>query len=134
MIDIVPQGIGLRDTTGFAAPVGGGVRVESLQTLAKWFRLMTSAGEINARVVVICTRHPSARTSRPGRPAFRPGVSARCDPVPRPERLPPGQVLIVGRAQAGCRLAEELHLTGRDVFLSCGPAPRAPRRGRLGHL
>jgi putative flavoprotein involved in K+ transport len=45
-----------------------------------------------------------------------------------PDRLPRGKVLLVGSGQTGCQLAEELHQDGRDVFLSCGRAPWAPRR------
>jgi putative flavoprotein involved in K+ transport len=36
--------------------------------------------------------------------------------------------LIVGSGQSGCQLAEELRVAGRDVVLSCGKAPWAPRR------
>jgi putative flavoprotein involved in K+ transport len=42
--------------------------------------------------------------------------------------LPPGPILIVGSGQSGCQLAEELREAGRDVVLSCGKAPWAPRR------
>src|SRR6185437_9317933 len=34
----------------------------------------------------------------------------------------------VGSGQTGCQLAEELHEAGREVVLSCGRAPWAPRR------
>jgi len=34
----------------------------------------------------------------------------------------------VGSGQTGCQLAEELHESGRKVFLSCGKCPWAPRR------
>ena len=37
-------------------------------------------------------------------------------------------MLVVGSGQSGCQIAEELHLSGRDVFLSCGRAGWAPRR------
>jgi putative flavoprotein involved in K+ transport len=37
-------------------------------------------------------------------------------------------VLIVGSAQSGCQIAEELHEAGRDVVLACGKVPWAPRR------
>lgn len=49
-----------------------------------------------------------------------------------PDALPPGAVLVVGSAQSGCQIAEELHLSGRRVFLCVGRAGRAPRhyRGR----
>jgi putative flavoprotein involved in K+ transport len=42
--------------------------------------------------------------------------------------LPSGRVLVVGSGQSGCQIAEELHEAGREVFLSCGRAPWAPRR------
>jgi putative flavoprotein involved in K+ transport len=42
--------------------------------------------------------------------------------------LPPGAVLVVGSAQTGCQIAEELHHAGREVFLACGRCPWAPRR------
>jgi putative flavoprotein involved in K+ transport len=49
-----------------------------------------------------------------------------------PESLPPGAVLIVGSAQSGCQIAEELYQNGRQVFLCTGSAGRAPRRYRSG--
>ena len=45
-----------------------------------------------------------------------------------PAKLPPGNVLIVGSGQTGCQLAEELHESGRKVFLACGRCPWIPRR------
>jgi len=47
-----------------------------------------------------------------------------------PQSLPPGAVLVVGAAQTGAQIAEELYQSGRRVFLSTGGAPRAPRRYR----
>lgn len=47
-----------------------------------------------------------------------------------PEALPPGAVLVVGAAQSGGQIAEELYQAGRTVFLSVGFAPRVPRRYR----
>jgi putative flavoprotein involved in K+ transport len=47
-----------------------------------------------------------------------------------PEALPPGAALVVGSAQSGCQIAEELYQTGREVFLSVGSAGRVPRRYR----
>jgi putative flavoprotein involved in K+ transport len=47
-----------------------------------------------------------------------------------PESLPPGEVLVVGSAQSGCQIAEDLHLAGRKVHLAVGSAPRSPRRYR----
>jgi putative flavoprotein involved in K+ transport len=47
-----------------------------------------------------------------------------------PGSLPPGEVLVVGSAQSGCQIAEDLHLAGRKVHLAVGGAPRSPRRYR----
>jgi putative flavoprotein involved in K+ transport len=45
-----------------------------------------------------------------------------------PAKLPAGNVLIIGSGQTGCQLAEELHESGRKVFLACGRCPWTPRR------
>ncbi len=49
-----------------------------------------------------------------------------------PDRLPPGEVLVIGTGQSGCQIAEDLHLAGRQVHLAVGSAPRVARfyRGR----
>ncbi len=50
----------------------------------------------------------------------------------RPGDLPDGAVLVVGGGQSGCQIAEELVRSGRQVYLSVGRCPWAPRtyRGR----
>ncbi|MEN6408474.1 MAG: NAD(P)-binding domain-containing protein [Anaerolineaceae bacterium] len=47
-----------------------------------------------------------------------------------PGALPPGAVLVVGSAQSGCQIAEELYQRGRRVYLCVGGAGRVPRRYR----
>lgn len=47
-----------------------------------------------------------------------------------PESLPDGAILIIGSAQSGCQLAEELNENSRKVFLSTGKSGRAQRRYR----
>jgi putative flavoprotein involved in K+ transport len=47
-----------------------------------------------------------------------------------PRELLPGAVLVVGSAQSGCQIAEELYQSGRKVYLSVGRAGRVPRRYR----
>jgi len=44
--------------------------------------------------------------------------------------LPAGAILVVGSAQSGVQIAEELHEGGRRVYLSVGHAGRFPRRYR----
>ncbi len=48
----------------------------------------------------------------------------------RPDALPEGAVLVVGSAQSGCQIAQDLMLAGRKVYLSVGRSNRAPRRYR----
>jgi putative flavoprotein involved in K+ transport len=48
-----------------------------------------------------------------------------------PAALPPGAVLVVGSAQSGCQIAEELYQSGRKVYLCVGGSSgRIPRRYR----
>lgn len=47
-----------------------------------------------------------------------------------PALLPPGNILVIGSAQSGCQIAEELYLSGRKVFLSIGATGRVPHRYR----
>src|SRR5207244_5612435 len=93
------------------------------------FHLSTSAGEIRASSVVVST----GAYQRPHRPENAATVPADIlqidvDEYRNPEALPPGSVLVVGSGQSGCQIAEELLEAGREVFLSCGRAPWAPRR------
>jgi putative flavoprotein involved in K+ transport len=47
-----------------------------------------------------------------------------------PQALPSGAVLVVGTGQSGCQIAEDLHESGRQVFLSTSSCGRIPRRYR----
>jgi putative flavoprotein involved in K+ transport len=107
-----------------------GVRVDRLTALdGGGFRLTTSDGEISADSVVVCT----GAFQQPHRPAGAVGWPADVLVIDatqyrNPQQLPDGKVLVIGSGQTGCQIAEELHLAGRDVFLSCGRAPWVPRR------
>jgi len=48
----------------------------------------------------------------------------------RPSDLPPGAVLVVGSAQSGGQIAEDLIDAGRTVYIATGRVGRAPRRVR----
>lgn len=47
-----------------------------------------------------------------------------------PGALPPGGVLVVGSAQSGCQIAEDLLSAGRTVYLGTSRVGRVPRRYR----
>jgi putative flavoprotein involved in K+ transport len=63
--------------------------------------------------------------------ALPPGIEQlHSDSYRNPEQLLPGAVLVVGSAQSGAQIAEELYESGRKVFLAVGRAGRTPRRYR----
>ena len=47
-----------------------------------------------------------------------------------PQQLPDGAVLVVGSAQSGCQIAEELLQAGKKVFVASSLVARIPRRYR----
>jgi putative flavoprotein involved in K+ transport len=114
----------------FEVPVEEGVAVTSLQPRSgRGFLLETSAGPNEATTVVLTT----GAYQRPHRPS---GATTLPSDLPQidvedyrnPADLPSGPVLVIGSGQSGCQIAEELHGSGRAVFLACGRAPWAPRR------
>jgi putative flavoprotein involved in K+ transport len=95
------------------------------------FELRTTQGSVSAREVVVATGGFHA----PSVPALAAALPARVlslhsSAYRRPSDLPPGAVLVVGSAQTGVQLVEELRAAGREVYLSVGSAGRIPRRYR----
>jgi cation diffusion facilitator CzcD-associated flavoprotein CzcO len=119
-----------RYAAAFEVPVREGVEVKSLQPLSDGgFLLETSAGSLEAGTVVLSTG-AYQRPHRPPRAATLPADLLQIDVEDywNPDELPAGPVLLLGSGQSGCQIAEELHQSGRTVFLACGRAPWAPRR------
>ena len=126
-----PEGFVLRDEIvrnlerfahSFRAPVREGVEVQLLESGADGrFRLKTTAGEIEAAIVVLAT----GAYQRPHRPAAaaalpRTVLVIDAEDYTNPGALPPGRVLVVGSGQTGCQIAEDLHIhcracTNRDA-------------------
>ncbi|WP_116103624.1 flavin-containing monooxygenase [Amycolatopsis thermalba] len=115
-----------------AAPIRTGVEVTSVRrhTGRPGFRVETSDGALDARFVV-------AATGPFQRPVIPPIVPDDAGPVQihsssyrNPEQLPEGAVLGGGAGSSGVQIAEELHRSGRRVYLSVGPHDRPPRRYR----
>jgi putative flavoprotein involved in K+ transport len=118
-----------RYAAGVQAPVRENVSVDSIEALVSEFVVSTSAGELRAGSVVLAT----GAYQRPHRPAGAETLPADlfqidADGYRNEPALPRGRVLVVGSAQSGCQIAEELHEAGRDVVLACGRASWAPRR------
>ncbi len=95
------------------------------------YRVATPKTDWEANHVVIATglfQHPKV-PSFSG--ALAPGVvQLHSGAYRNPQSLPPGAVLVVGSAQSGCQIAEELYQSGRKVYLCVGSAGRVPRRYR----
>jgi putative flavoprotein involved in K+ transport len=115
-----------------AAPVILEVEVRRLSPRAGGgFRLETSQGTIDAREVIVATGGFHAPRLPPCASALPRRVLGLHSHAYRNEReLPPGAVLVVGSAQSGVQLVEELREAGRRVFLCVGGAGRVPRRYR----
>lgn len=97
----------------------------------KGYRVQGSEREFEADNVVIAT----GLARRPRIPSFGASLSVditqlHSSAYRNPEALPAGAVLVVGSAQSGTQIAEELYKNSRQVFLSTGSAGRAPRRYR----
>ncbi len=114
-------------------PVHFGVRVTSVEQIpgGQGYRVETGKSSLQAKNVVVAT----GLYQRPRLPSSSSSISARITQLHsgqyrNPQSLPPGAVLIVGSAQSGCQIAEELYQVGRKVYLCTGSAGRAPRRYR----
>lgn len=116
----------------FNLPVQYGVRVESIDPMdGAGYRVQTPDRGFEARNVVVATGHEQLPKIPPSAASLSPGVKQIHSSMYRnPKSLSPGAVLLIGSAQSGCQIAEELNHSGRQVFLSTGGAGRAPRRYR----
>ncbi len=95
------------------------------------FAVETSRGNFTAdRVVIAVGGYHSVALPRLAERLPRSIVQLHSSQYKNPERLPAGEVLVVGTGQSGCQIAEDLHLAGRRVHLCVGSAPRVARRYR----
>ena len=113
-------------------PVQYHVQVMELTPLSGGgYRLLTTAGEMTARNVIAA----AGIFQTPSIPEFAQEISPKVLQIHsgkyrNPGSLPDGAALVVGSAQSGCQIAEELYQSGRQVYLSVGGAGRLPRRYR----
>jgi putative flavoprotein involved in K+ transport len=114
-----------------ALPVDLGTEVTELAGEDGGYRLTTSGGTYRAPIVVIA----SGNLNRPRRPASAAGLPQGLHQVDasgyrNAAALPAGAVLVVGNAQSGGQIAEDLARAGRTTFLATGRIGRLPRRYR----
>lgn len=122
----------------FSPPIRAGVNVSAITrsdpaSQQGRFCVTTSEGQFTAEQVVVAVgnyhreRFPAIASQLPARITQLHSAQYR-----NAESLPQGEVLVVGSAQSGAQIAEDLHLAGRKVHLCVGNAPRVARfyRGR----
>jgi putative flavoprotein involved in K+ transport len=115
----------------FRLPVRCGVEVRSVERVSGEYRLVTSAGTLDAENVVVATGLYQSPKIPHFSAAFPGGIQQLHSMQYRnPASLQPGAILVIGTGQSGAQIAEELYQSGRKVFLSIGQAGRVPRRYR----
>jgi putative flavoprotein involved in K+ transport len=97
------------------------------------FHVTTSQQTWRARNVVVA----SGSLNRPRRPAAASALTNGPMQIDASDYrnagdLPAGAILVIGSAQSGCQIAEDLVLAGRETYLATGHIGRLPRRYR-GH-
>ena len=117
----------------FNPPIKEGVEVSSVRksSSADYFELTTSLGDFTADQVVVATggyhipKFPKMAERLP-----ESIVQLHSSQYQNPQSLSDKAVLVIGTGQSGCQIAEDLHLAGKQVYLSVGSAPRSPRKYR----
>jgi putative flavoprotein involved in K+ transport len=117
----------------FRAPLRCGIQATSVRLEAEGngYLVETSDGSFEASNVVLATggfphpRLPQVSTAIPVNIKQLHSSQYR-----RPGRLPSGAILVVGSGQSGSQIAEELHQSGRQVYLCVSRCGRSPRRYR----
>jgi putative flavoprotein involved in K+ transport len=135
-----PDGFMMRDdvvnyfenyVTQYDMPIRFRVHVTSVEPSDMGYKVQTDKTDFHATNVVIATglfqqaRIPPFSTNLPTEICQLHSSEYR-----KPEVLPDGAVFVVGSAQSGCQIAEELYQSRRKVYLSVGSAGRLPRRYR----
>lgn len=122
-----------RYAEGFGLPVRFGARVTSVERNGgdRYYLVRTDAETIEAANVVVAT----GLFQRPKVPPLSTALPAGIGQIHsgqyrNPGSLRDGAVLVVGSAQSGCQIAQELYQSGRRVYLCVGGAGRVPRRYR----
>jgi putative flavoprotein involved in K+ transport len=128
-----PEVVQRLDKLAADCPVREGTPVARLATAGNGYALRTGGTDILARTVVVASgdqnlpRLPALAGTFPRRVAQYHTADYR-----GPGQLPEGAVLVVGSAQSGCQVTEDLLAGGRRVVLATTPVGRVPwwYRGR----
>lgn len=114
-----------------ASPVREDTPVVALSPHGHGWSARTGDAEVRARTVVVAGGGENVpRTSALARHLPERVAQLHAADYRSPDRLPGGAALVVGSAQSGYQIAEELSSTGRAVYLATSPVGRAPARHR----
>jgi len=121
----------VRYAKNFTIPLRRPIDVTRASPTSAGWELETTEGPVECRALIIAT----SNYQTPASPAFANGLSSKILSMSAAEyrlarQLPPGRILVVGSAQSGGQIVEDLQIAGRDVILSVGRAGRVPRRYR----
>ncbi len=114
-----------------ALPVRTNTPVSALEQSGDAFRITAGGERMDARSVIVASGTVNAAKVPAVAQALDPAIARATTAGYRgPGDLPPGGVLVVGSAQSGVQIVEDLLHAGRSVHLSTGQVGRAPRRLR----
>jgi putative flavoprotein involved in K+ transport len=118
----------------FQAPVRCGVQVTAVDPArdGQGYRVATADGvTYAAATVVVATGSFQFPKPSPFTRALPPEIlQLHSSHYRNPSGLAPGAVLVVGSADSGCQIVEELNASGRRVYVCVSRAIRRPRRYR----
>jgi putative flavoprotein involved in K+ transport len=114
-----------------SAPLRPDTTVRRLTPTNGRYQLDTDSGPLLARTVIVA----SGGENVPVTPALATALPARVTQLHaadyrNPDQLPAGTVLVVGSAQSGSQITEDLLGAGRSVLLASSRVGRAPARHR----
>lgn len=116
----------------FDEPIVCGVEVTSVERDEgrPGFHVETTQGPVDARYVVAATGPFQVPSVPPIVPTNAPVHQMHSSDYRNPDELPAGGVLVVGSGSSGVQIADELHRSGRDVWLAVSDHERMPRTYR----
>lgn len=115
----------------YKLPVNHSETVGSVEKQNGFYKVETNANSYKVKNVVVAT----GSFQKPKFPTCSKNVPAYINQLHSSQyrnagQLPDGNVLVVGSAQSGCQITEDLYKNGKNVFLSTGTVGRLPRRWR----
>ena len=119
------------DVLAAGCPVHPGTQIVGLAHNGAGYVVQTSNEVLQARAVVVATGDQNVPRLPPLANTLPDWITQQHTADYRgPGSLPPGGVLVVGSAQSGCQIAEDLLSAGRRVVFATSPAGRLPWRHR----